>query len=210
MTETVIRRCLRGRARLWLLITLICGVGVTIILPGTDAYSDSRQCRAQLAARLAEMRQQVANIDRLRRNAVEKRIRRQELEALNIPADGLHLFRREIVSWARNSGCQVRRIHVGEPRSRPWRRGDSLLEVDARSATKKPDSLYVLNSRPCSLSISGTLAGVKSLLNDLESSKRLIGGNKMSLRPTPDNRAEAVMDLELTLFNLAETAAPSG
>jgi len=99
---------------------------------------------------------------------------------------------------------------VGEPRSRPWRRGDSLLEVDTRSAVESPDSLYVLNSWPCSLSISGTLAGVRSLLNDLESSKRLISGNRMSICPAPENREQAVMDLELTLFNLAETAAPSG
>lgn len=210
MIETVIRRCLQGRGRFWLLITLICGVGVMVILPGTDEYSDSRECRAQLAARLAEMRQQVANIDQQRRTAAEKQIRLKELETLTIPADDLHVFRQEIVTWARNSGCQVRRIHVGKPRPRPWSRGDSLLEVDAPSAAEKPDSSYVLNSWPCLVSISGTLAGARSLLNDLESSKRLISGEKMTLRPTPENTEQVVMDLELTLFNLAKAAAPSG
>ena len=82
--------------------------------------------------------------------------------------------------------------------------------MEPRSAHKKPDSSYLLNSWPCSLSISGTLAGVKRLLNDLESSKRLIGGTKMSLRPTPQNGEQVVMDLELTLFNLAQAATPSG
>ena len=207
MIETVIRRCLQGRGRFWLLITLICGVGVMVILPGTDEYSDSRECRARLAARLAEMRQQVGNIDQQRRTAVENQIRLEELDILTIPADDLHLFRQEIVSWARNSGCQVRRIHVGEPR--PWRRGDSLFKVDAPSAVEKPNSSYVLNSWPCSVSISGGLAGVRTMLNDLESSKRLISGKKMSLGPIPEDRAQVVMDLELTLFNLAKAAAPS-
>jgi hypothetical protein len=210
MIETVIRRCLRGRGRVWLLIILICGVGVMAILPGTDEYNDSRECRAQLAARLAEMRLRVANIDQQRRIAAEKRLRLEELETLTIPHDDLHLFRQEIVAWTRNSGCQIRRIHVGEPRPRPWHRGDSLFEVDTSPAAKKPDTSYVLNSWPCSVSISGTLAGVKSLLNDLESSKRLISGNKMSLRPTPQNGEQVVMDLELTLFNLAPAATPSG
>ena len=210
MAETIIRRCLQGRGRLWLLITLICGVGVMVILPGTDKYNDSRECRARLAARLAEMRQQVGNLDQLRTTAAEKRIRLEELDAMNVPADDQHLFRQEIVTWVRNSGCQVRRINVGEPQSRPWSRGDKLFEMDARSRAKKSDSLYVLNSWPCSVSVSGTLGGVRSLLNDLESSKRFMSGNKMSLSPVPENRDQAVMDLELTLFNLAEIAAPSG
>jgi hypothetical protein len=210
MIETAIRRCLQGRGRFWILITLFCGVSVMVILPGTDEYNDSRECRARLAVRLAEMRQQVGNIDEMRRATAERQIRLGELDVLTIPADDLHVFRQEIVTWARNSGCQVRRIHVNEPASRPWRRGDSLSAVDAPSAAGKPDSLYVLNSWPCSVSISGTLAGVTGLLNDLESSKHLIASNKMSLRPTPEDRERVVMDLELTLFNLSKTAAPSG
>ena len=210
MTETIIQRCLWGRGRFWLLIILICGMSVTVILPATDEYSDSRECRARLTSRLAEMRQQIANIDQLKRTAADKRARLEELEVINIPADDLHVFRREIVTWARNSGCQVRRIRVGEPQSRPWHQGDTLLEMDARSTAEKSDSSYSLNSWPCSLSILGTLPGVRSLLNDLESSKRLISGKRMSLRPTPENREQVVMDLELTLFNLAEAVAPSG
>ena len=210
MTETVLRRCLQGRGRVCLLITLICGIGVMVILPGTDEYNDSRECRAQLGARMAEMRQQVANIDQLRRAAAAKRTRLKQLETLTIPADDLHVARQEIVAWARESGCQIRRIRVGDPRSRPWRRGDSLIEVDTPSTPRKPDSSYVLNLWPCSLSVSGTLADVRRLLDNLESSDRLISGNRMSLAPTSDNRQQVVVDLELTLFNLAKAAAPSG
>ena len=210
MIETVLRRCLRGRERVWLLITLICGIGVMVVLPGTDEYNDSRKCRAKLRARMAEMRQQVANIDQLRRAAAEKRTRLEQLETLTIPADDLHVARGEIVAWARKSRCQVRRIHVGEPRSRPWHRGDSLIEADNLSTPGKPNSSYLLNLWPCSLSVSGTLADVRSLLDNLESSKRLISGNKMSLAPVAENKEQVVVDLELTLFNLAKAAPPSG
>ncbi len=209
MIETVLRRCLQGPGRIWLLITLTCGIGLMVILPGTDEYTDSRECRAKLQARMAEMRKQVANIDQFRQSGVEKRTRLEELETLTIPADDLHVARQEIVAWARESGCQVRRIRVGEPRSRPWRRGDSLIEADLPSAPRKSDSSYLLNLWPCSLSVSGTLADVRSLLSNLESSNRLISGKRMSLAPTSENRERVVMDLELTLFNLTKAAPPS-
>jgi hypothetical protein len=73
------------------------------------------------------------------------------------------------------------------------------------------DSPYRLNVHPLSLSVSGTLSGVKALLDRLHSTDRLIRNKSLAVYPPgQEDRRQVVMDLELNLFNLTKTEIPSG
>ena len=211
MIEAILQRCLTSRRRRWAVIILTLGLGVVVILPATDEYSDSRDCRRRLRTHVADAHSDVAALDRLRQVADQKRTRLNQLEALAVPTDQVHLFRQEIIGWARGAGCQVRRIRTESPQSRPWHIGDSLPDTTAGGSRSMDDSPYRLNMHPLSLSVSGTLSGVKSLLDRLHSTDRLIRNRTLSIHPPgQDNRKQVVMDIELNLFNLTKTETPSG
>ena len=70
------------------------------------------------------------------------------------------------------------------------------------SKPKKIESPYSLTMHQLTISVSGTLAGIKDLLNQLGSSGWLIQRRSLSLNPVRENRNQVVMDLELMLFDL--------
>lgn len=204
MNETLLRRYLDNPARHWGVIALILAVGVTVILPGVDRYNSARQDCARLRTRIDQMRHDVAGLEEARRAASEKRARLGRLESSTVATDKIHLFRQEMVDWARKSGCQVRRIRVGSPRTRPWYEGEDPLEPPT-TKPRKAESPYVLTMCQLSVSASGTLPSVKGLLARLGSSGRLAQGRSLALNPSRENRKQVVMDLELLLFDLTTT-----
>jgi hypothetical protein len=211
MIEAILQRWLTSRGRHWAVIILILGIGVAVVLPSTDEYYDSRHCRQRLSTHVAQVRSDVASLDQLRQVADQKLTRLNHLEALAVPTDQVHLFRQELVDWARSAGCQIRRIRTESPQSRPWHIGDSLLDPTAGGTRNMDDSPYRLNVHPLSLSVSGTLSGVKALLDRLHSTDRLIRNKSLAVYPPgQEDRRQVVMDLELNLFNLTKTEIPSG
>ncbi len=139
---------------------------------------------------------------------MKKRARLDQLEKLPIAADEVYLFRQEIVDWVRDAGCQIRRVRLESPRSRPWHQADDLLQ---RTTTQpgRTDSSYILKMQPLSISVSGTLENVKSLLGQLRSANRLIRSTKLSMYPSRENRKQLEVDLELLLFDLTKAPAPA-
>ncbi|NQT39291.1 MAG: hypothetical protein HQ581_17465 [Planctomycetes bacterium] len=203
MIKTMLRRFLDYQARHWAVIIATLGVGLTTVLPAADELSKSREEHAQLEELAARMRSEVADLEEVRQETEEKQERLVKLEGLAVAADQVPLFRREIVDWARESGCQVRRIRLESPRSQTWRKGDRLLESTS-AKRKKLDSPYVLQMQPLSVSVSGTLPKVKLVLTRLHSTKRLIHCRNLSVSPSRDNRKEVVLDVDLMLFDLTK------
>ena len=80
----------------------------------------------QLRAFAARMRREVADLEEVRQQAKEQQERLEKLEVLPVKADQVPQFRQEIVDWARQSGCQVRRIRLESPRERGWTKGGDL------------------------------------------------------------------------------------
>ena len=209
MIETLLRRYLESRARVWGVIILTLGLGVAGILPAADNYQEARQRRAELRDLVARIRHDVAGLEQAREKANEKREQLEKLEALTIATDQVPTFRQEIVDGARQAGCQVRRIRVGSPRSRTWHEGDNPLDRTTANPGKT-DSPYVLTTHPLTVSVSGALANVESVLSHLQSTDRLIHSESLSLYPTNENRKQVILELELMLFDVTRAEPPSG
>jgi hypothetical protein len=84
------------------------------------------------------------------------------------------------------------------------------LEATTRAERKKAESPYMLNTSSISVSVSGSLSGIKDLLAHLQSARRLVHSKSLSLSSTRENPKELVLDLELLLFNLLEVEAVPG
>lgn len=205
MTRTILRRFLDHPARRWGIIIAILGIGLTTVLPAADELSRSRRDRAQLEEDSSRMRREVAVLEDVRREAIEKQQRLRELEARAVTAEQVPLFRQEIVDWVRKAGCQVRRIRLEPPRSQQWQEADSSESTSARR--KKPESPYVLRTQSLSVSVSGALPEVKRLLTQVYSTDRLVQCRKFSVSPSRDSRKEVVLNVELMLFDLSKAGA---
>jgi Tfp pilus assembly protein PilO len=209
VNKTILRRFLDNPARRWAVIFAILGIGLTAVLPAADELNKSRRDRTQLEQLAARMRSDVAGLERVRSEATRKREGLGKLEALAVAGDQVPVFRQEIVDWAREAGCQVRRVRLDSPRSQGWHEGGSLFELSSARRTKL-DSPYVLQMQPLSVSVSGTLSKVRQLLNKLHSTDRLIQCRSLSVCPSRDDRREVVLNVELVLFGLTRAEEPAG
>lgn len=208
--ESVLKFLLEGRMRGWTLLIGICAAILTMVLPAVDENRALRHQRTELAVQLFQRRRQLAGQDAARRKAAVKLAELQEWEVRGIPAEGIHQFRKQIVDMARESQCQIRRVRVDAPVSRVWKEEDHPLKRNT-SRDDTGDSPHVLQSHRVSLSLSGTLGGVRNMLDRLHAANRFVHCERLSLVPLRENRREAVLDIELLLFDLTEApAARSG
>lgn len=211
MIEAWLRRFAESPMRTWAVIIVILAIGLLAISPATDDYTDLRDCRTRLRARVAKARGGVAGLAEVRREARQKQRRLAELRARLVPADEVHLFRQEVVGLARSSGCRIRRIRVGSPLTRAWKEAvppGGPAAAGGRGKEKKPP--YELIEQPFFLSVSGTLSSTKGLLAQLQAMDRSVRRKSLSLQPSRENPNEVVLEMELLLFDLGRVERTRG
>jgi Tfp pilus assembly protein PilO len=192
--------------RLWGVIILVLGISVIAILPLADEYDSVCKQRDESRALVAQTRAEAANLEEARQVAFQCRKDLSELKALTVPEEEVPAFRQEVVEWAREAGCQVRRIRVEGPRTRRW---EAPGEKSQPARQGSPQDLSQLIERPLSITVSGALPNVEALLDRLYASRRMIQFAGLTLNPTRDNRKEVVLDLNLTLLELKVAQATS-
>jgi hypothetical protein len=121
----------------------------------------------------------------------------------------IHQFRNELVALARECGCGLRRIRLGEPRQREWFRDDHPLALRP-TGQKLERTPFMLRNRTLSLSVTGSLANVVRLLEALGRQERLVHCSSMVMQRSEEDTELVVLELELELFELARSEpAPS-
>jgi len=204
MVKETLTRALTGPYRTWGVITLTFAIGLAVILPAADEYTASRDRQAQLTATLENTRSIVARLDEFEGMVAQRLQKLEELENRTTRDQQAQAFRERVVTMVRESGCQMRRVRLGQPTSRRWHENDNALDQVA-SITKGPETVLMLNVQPVSLSVTGTTAGVKSLLEQLHRSGKLMHTKSFALRPAGlENAKEVLLDVEFLLFDLTE------
>jgi hypothetical protein len=138
-------------------------------------------------------------------------VRRGELsqaEAACVTPQRLTELRGEIVRLARETGCQIRRVNVGEAHQRPWWIEDDPLSTEPPVSAGRPPARYRLRSQVLSLSLSGRLASVREFLGKLLAMDALLRPQKVVLRPEGE-AAETSLELECLLFDLEDGGPPA-
>ncbi len=212
MNNSALGRFLVHPARHWGVVAMILGLGLMVMLPAADDYGDSRKMRAELQKTVARQRHEVKDLDETKQEASAKLADLKQWQARAFSDDQLRSFRQEVEDWARKSGCQVRRIRLDPKaaRTRPWRKGDSLERTSgsSRRTNARNAPPYVLKSQPLSVSVSGPLEGVKDLLAQLHSARRLLQSKSLTINPSPGKATGVDLIIELELFDLTKVKAP--
>ena len=184
-----------------IVITLSCGLALLALWFSADEYRAVRGERAQLGRLVDEAEQQISRLDALQKRAAEQAELTGELEQRTVSDDDIHEFRNTVSDISRRSGCRILRMELAEPMRRPWREDDHPLEIKpaSKKATETP---YQLRSQRLSLVLSGPVNSIYDLLGELRKTDKAIHTQSLRLRPADADRHEALLELEILLFDL--------
>lgn len=198
-TEVIDRFC-ESRHRTLIVTSATLVVALATVLPQVDQYLNLRAEQDEKAEQLVEAGSTAELLTTLRERVETTTAELEALESRTLPGEAVPDWRRTLVGMVRSSGCTVRRISLGAVRTRRWREKDRVL-ADAKEKAG-PDTPFSLETRPVSLSVTGSIGEVRDLLERIEGGGMLVHANGLELRPTRQDGREVQMELELWCFAL--------
>lgn len=188
--------------RRWLIVTAVTiVVALVTVLPQVDQFISLRADEDAKVEQLAEAQQTAEMLPRLRSRVSATTTELDVYESRTLPSDSVAVFRNRLVDIVRDSGCQVRRLGVNSVKSRPWRENDRPL-ADAKEKTG-PETPFRFETRPVSLSVTGTMSQLRTLLTEIESTGMMMHTRSVELKPTGRGGRNLQVDLELWCFALS-------
>ncbi|MEX0643430.1 MAG: hypothetical protein WD468_12050 [Pirellulales bacterium] len=202
MIEETLRRFCESPHRLLIVIAGTFVVGLVLILPLVDVYRADHSDKRALLAELDSARSVAAELETTESRVAEKLAQLEVQEARTVDDDSLAALRGKLVDLAKETGCSIRRLSVGTATSRPWVAGDDAIAT----TTARPDATpsgFMLEWRPVSVSLSGSGASLRSLLERIVAADMLMHAKSVEMYPSNPSRQSLTLDLELWYFNLA-------
>jgi hypothetical protein len=203
MIEETLRRFCESPHRVLIVTAGTFIVGLVLILPLVDVYRADHSDKAALLSELDSARSVAAELETTEVRVAEKLAQLEVQEARTVNDDSLATLRGKLVDMAKETGCSIRRLSVGTASSRPWVAGDDPI---APTTTAKPDAVpssFILEWRPVSVSLSGSIASLRSLLERIAAADMMMHAKSVEMFPSNPTRQSLTLDLELWYFNLA-------
>lgn len=203
MTEQILRHICESKHRTLIVITGTFAIGLLLILPLVDVYYAGIREKEELFAELESARRVAAEITPLQKRMAEKQAQVARFEARTVNEQSLQMLRERLLALAKETGCSIRRLNVGDATSRPWTPGEDL--IGPSSATKRGDAkaACMLEWRPVAISLSGTSTGLRTVLERMLAEGHLMHTKSFEMYPSSPNRQTKTLDLELWYFSLA-------
>jgi hypothetical protein len=175
-----------------------------LVLPLVDAYRAGLDEKEALLGELDSAKSVAVGLEGFEVRVTEKLAQLKELEAKTVDDETLPQLRESLVNLAKETGCSVRRISPGGMSSRPWAPGDNPIGPAADDA-KRADATtgFQLEWRPVSISLSGTSANLRTMLERVGASKMLMHAKLIDMYPSSPTRQSLTLDMELWYFTLA-------
>ena len=105
----------------------------------------------------------------------EKLAQLKVFEARTVDEESLPALRGKLVDLAKETGCSIRRLSVGTASSRPWKPGDNPIDPTAKCQARRVQLRHLLLEwRPVSISLSGTSASLRTLLERIAAAGMLM------------------------------------
>jgi hypothetical protein len=190
----------------WVIVTAgTFVVGLVLVVPLVDVY---RAEYSEKKALLAEVRAASHIASKLGQYESRVQDRVAELDALEARAvddERLPALRDRLVELARQTGCSLRRLNVGEPMSRPWYSDDSPTEVRVDAKRRETQTNFTLQGRPITISVSGTVSDLRNFLTKVKADDMLVYTKSFEIYPSSVARKSLTLDMDLWYFSLALT-----
>lgn len=189
----------------WLIVTGCTIVAAIVtVLPQVDQYLTLSADENQQVQLLEESQRTAEELPRFRTRVDETLGQLGKLEDRMLTEAAVADFRNHLIEIVRESGCQMRRLGVGNVQSRPWHADDD--PIDTKTKNKSPQTSFTLEIRPVNLLVTGSTIEVRALLSRVESDGMVVHARNLDLRPAGGNRSVVQLDLELWYFSLERGA----
>jgi hypothetical protein len=202
MIEQTLRQFCESKYR-WLIVIAGTFIAVLVlVLPLVDVYRAGRNEKETLLAELDSAKQVAAGLAQFERRTAEKLTQLSAFEARTVDDDSLPALRGKLVDLAKDTSCNIRRLNVGAASSRPWIAGE---DPTAPAGIAKPDATksgFMLEWRPVSISLNGTSANLRTLLERIAAAGMLMHTKSLEMYPSSPTRQNLTLDMELWYFTL--------
>jgi hypothetical protein len=206
MIEQTLRSFCESRRRWLIVIAGTFVVALVLILPLADLYFAERNAKTELSTELADTHQVVDSIADSEARLAAKTAELKTYEARVVDEQSLPALRTRLVELARDTGCSLRRLNVGNASMRPWHEADDPTTSDTKAKSAEHTTGFNLEWRPVTVSVTGSNANLCSLLERMEADHMFMHTKNFEMHPDGEGRKNLNLDLELWYFNLARGA----
>jgi hypothetical protein len=203
MIEQTLRRFCESKHRWLIVIGGTFVVGLVLVLPLVDVYSADRDEKSTLLAELDSAKRVAAELKQFEKRVGEKLAELQVYEARTVDDGSLPALRGKLLDFAKETQCSIRRLSVGNVMTRPWAPGEDPISPVEGPKRAESKSMFVLEWRPVSISLSGTSTGLRTMLDRIAASKMLMHAKSIEMYPSSPTRQSLTLDMELWYFTLA-------
>ena len=202
MIEQTLRNFCESRHRWLIVIAGTFAVGLVLVIPLVDAYCAGRNEKEALLAELDSARQVAAKLSETESRVAAELAQLKVFEARTTDEDSLPVLRGKLVDLAKETGCNIRRLSVGAASSRPWIPGDDPINPVASSKPSETSPAFTLEWRPVSISLSGSSASLRTLLERIAAAGMLMHAKSLEMYPSSPTRQSLSLDMEIWYFTL--------
>ena len=202
MIEQALRRFCESKHRKLIVIAGTFVVGLVLVIPLVDVYCAGRDEKEDLLVELDSARRMALELEQFERRVAEKLAQLKDFEAKTVDEQSLPLLRGKLVDLAKETGCSIRRISVGGVSSRQWMPGQDPIATATDTRQTESNSNFQLEWRPVSVSLSGTITSLKSMVERVADAKMLMHTKSFEMYPSSPTRQSLTLDLELWYFTL--------
>ena len=203
MNESPIRKFCESSHRNLIVVIVTTLVGLLVLIPMVDDYFDKKESRRALVEELDHARKTAKALPALEERVAKLTAVMRQFEERSVSQQSLSLYRSKLVEMIRDSGCQVRRLDVGNPKRRPWRINDNPLEKSAGAGSAASKTPFLLERRDVALTVDGSMDNIRELLERLYKDKTFAYPQQLNLHGISRRGGSVTLDLELWLFALS-------
>ena len=206
MIEQALRTFCEAKHRTLIVIAGTFLVGLVLVLPLVDVIRAGHAEKETLFAELDSAKAVAAELESFESQVKEKLAQLEQQEARTVDDESMPAMREKLVDLAKETGCSVRRITVGEVGTRPWKPGENPV-APAQTKPTEPQSPFKLEWRPISISLGGTSGSLRSMLERVGTSGMLVHAKSFEMYPSSPTRQTLTLDLELWYYTLAKRSS---
>jgi hypothetical protein len=203
MIEQALRSFCEARHRTLIVIAGTFVVGLVLVLPLVDVIRAGHDEKEALLTELDSAKTVAAGLKNSEAQVNKKLAELDVQEKRTVDEASVPALRDELVGFAKDTGCSVRRITVGGASSRAWSPGENPIGPPETKLTETK-SRFRLEWRPVNLSLTGTSASLRSMLERVSGSGKLMHAKSFEMYPSSPTRQTLTLDLELWYYTLAK------
>jgi hypothetical protein len=205
MIEQTLRRFCEFKHRKLIVIAGTFIVGLVLVMPLVDLIRAGHDEQENLLVELDSARNVAAELQAFEARAAEKTAQLKTFEARTVDEESLPNLRTKLVDLAKETGCSIRKLSVAGVSSRAWHPGESPFTQtnDKKPADAAASPTVQLEWRPVTVSLSGTSASLRSMVERVAGSGMLMHTKSLEMYPSSPTRQALTLEMEIWYYTLA-------